>query len=140
SVIKVKDDAGDYWTVFGGLNEGDKPLVENVHISNLRIDQNPSGNTTCNIDATRTDTIYWRQNGISLFNYKNIVIDHVHFDPTPAVNAITLNRLTGTNARITNCYFNFVMGKGNGTYDNSTIYVNGRNHVIANNVFYSELG
>lgn len=134
SVIKIKDNAGDYGMMFSA-NSG-SPLKD-VRISHLRIDQNPSGNQTCNIDRSRTDTHYW-QFVIGLYNYENIVIDNVVFDPTCGINTITLNKETAKNAIITNCRFNFVMAKGNGVYDNSAIYLNGRSHTVSNCLFYAD--
>lgn len=133
SIIKIKDNAGDYGMLFSA-NSG-QPL-KNVRISHLLIDQNPKGNQTCNIDRARTDSHYW-QFVIGLYNYENIVIDNVTFDPTCGINTITLNKVTAKNATITNCRLNFVMAKGNGVYDNSAIYINGRSHTVSNCLFYA---
>ncbi|MDF2662767.1 MAG: hypothetical protein K0Q94_5558, partial [Paenibacillus sp.] len=137
SVIKVKDNAGDYGMIFGS-NNSSVPL-KNVRISNLRVDQNPQGNQTCNIDSSRTDSYYW-QFVVGLYNYESIVIDNVTFDPTCGINTITLNNINAKNATITNCRFNFVMAKGDGTYDNSAIYLNGRSHTVSNCLFYAAPG
>lgn len=133
SIIKIKDNAGDYGMLFSA-NSG-QPL-KNVRISHLLIDQNPKGNQTCYIDRERTDSHYW-QFVIGLYNYENIVVDNVTFDPTCGINTITLNKVTAKNATITNCRFNFVMAKGNGVYDNSAIYINGRSHTVSNCIFYA---
>ncbi|WP_158301609.1 glycosyl hydrolase family 28-related protein [Paenibacillus mesophilus] len=137
AVIKVKDNAGDYGMIFGSNNSG-VPL-KNVRISNLRVDQNPQGNQTCNIDSSRTDSYYW-QFVVGLYNYESIVIDNVTFDPTCGINTITLNNINAKNATITNCRFNFVMAKGDGSYDNSAIYLNGRSHTVSNCIFYAVPG
>lgn len=137
SVIKVKDNAGDYGMIFGSNNSG-VPL-KNVRISNMRVDQNPQGNQTCNIDSSRTDSYYW-QFVVGLYNYESIVIDNVTFDPTCGINTITLNNINAKNATITNCRFNFVMANGDGTYDNSAIYLNGRSHTVSNCLFYAAPG
>lgn len=137
STVKVKKDAGDYYTIFGQV--GGSVYVENVRISHLRIDQDPKNNTTCNIDRTNPARYYW-QYSIHLGNYHNIVIDHVIFDEICGINTVKLSNPKSSYATITNCYFNFVMGKGDPEYDNSAIYLNGTNHIVANNVFYCELG
>jgi polygalacturonase len=134
SVIKVKDNAGEYGMIFGSNNSG--VPIKNVRISNLRVDQNPQGNQTCNIDSSRTDSYYW-QFVVGLYNYESIVIDNVTFDPTCGINTITLNNINAKNATITNCRFNFVMAKGDGSYDNSAIYLNGRSHTVSNCIFYA---
>ena len=138
SVIKVKDNAGDYWTVFGHTNTSVR--VENIRISHLRIDQNPQNNPNANIDTKRTDTPYFRQFCIALFNYDNIVVDHVRFDPTCGVNTITINNPACNGVTVTNCYFNFVHAAGDPEYDNSAIYLSGQNHIVANNVFFAAPG
>ncbi|MBD2862859.1 glycosyl hydrolase family 28-related protein [Paenibacillus oceani] len=137
SVIKVKDDAGDYFAIFYGSTS--EPL-RNVRISNLKFDQNPQNNLSCHIDLDRKDTRYFFQFCIISYRYENIAIDNVEFDPTCGVNSISLNSDTGKLASITNCYFNFVIAKGNGTYDNSAIYLNGRNHLVANCLFHAGPG
>ncbi|MDF2718544.1 MAG: hypothetical protein K0R28_5469 [Paenibacillus sp.] len=137
SVIKVKDGAGDYFAIFYGSNSA--PL-RNVRISNLKFDQNPQRNETCNIDLERKDSSYYHQFCIISYSYENIAIDNVHFDPTCGVNSVSLNSDVGKFAAITNCYFNFVMAKGSGNYDNSAVYLNGRNHSVSNCLFYAAPG
>ncbi|PYI50550.1 glycosyl hydrolase family 28-related protein [Paenibacillus flagellatus] len=137
SVIKVKDNAGDYFTIFYGSSSA--PL-KNVRISKLRFDQNPQNNTTCYIDLARKDTVYFYQFCIISYRYENVCIDNVQFDPTCGVNTVSLNSDTGKLAQITDCCFNFVMARGNGTYDNSAVYLNGRNHIVTNCTFYAGPG
>lgn len=137
SVIKVKDNAGDYFAIFYGSTS--EPLRD-VRISNLKFDQNPQNNTSCNIDLERKDTSYYCQFCIISYRYDNVVVDNVQFDPTCGVNSVSLNSDTGSMAAVTNCYFNFVMAKGSGTYDNSAVYLNGRNHLVANNMFFAAPG
>ncbi|WP_158289363.1 glycosyl hydrolase family 28-related protein [Paenibacillus flagellatus] len=137
SVIKVKDNAGDYGMIFGAASSA-TPL-RNVRISNLRVDQNPQNNLSCNINLSRTDSYYW-QFVIALYNYDHIVVDNVTFDPTCGVNTITMNNESAQNATITNCRFNFVKANGDPEYDNSAIYLNGRNHTVSNCLFYAAPG
>lgn len=134
SVIKVKDDAGDYWTIFGGFQGS--PKVSNVRISHLRIDQNVLNNTTCSIDPNRDNNgmkdYYWRQFCIALFDFDNITVEHVRFAPICGVNTITLNNPASKNVRILNCSFEFVQAKAPKYYDNSAVYINCRSHTIQN--------
>ncbi|MBU7317236.1 glycosyl hydrolase family 28-related protein [Paenibacillus oleatilyticus] len=134
SVIKVRNDAGDYWTIFGGFQGS--PKVSNVRISQLRIDQNVLNNTTCSIDPGRdtngTKDFYWRQFCIALFDFDNITIEHVQFAPICGVNTITLNNPACKNVRILNCSFEFVEAKAPKYYDNSAVYINARSHTIQN--------
>ncbi|WP_409340405.1 glycosyl hydrolase family 28-related protein [Paenibacillus sp. MBLB4367] len=142
SVIKVKNNAGDYWTIFGTMNPA-SARVENVRIAHLCIDQNVDNNTSCGIDPAKdaAGNYYWRQFCIALYDYENIVIDHVRFDPTCGVNTITLNKPTCQKATITDCEFRFVHAKGTSTanYDNSAVYLNGTNHTVMNCKFYAAI-
>ncbi|TMV52146.1 hypothetical protein FE783_04165 [Paenibacillus mesophilus] len=137
SVIKVKDDAGDYWTIIGNFQTW--PKVSNVSIRGLRFDQNPSGNTTCNIDHRRTD-YYWTQYCIGLFDYENIVIENCTFDPICGWNTVVLNNAQSKNATVNNCTFHFVHARGFDGYDNSAVYMNGSNHTVTNCRFYAAPG
>ncbi|MFC3772639.1 glycosyl hydrolase family 28-related protein [Paenibacillus sp. GCM10012303] len=137
SVIKVKDDAGDYWTIIGNFQTW--PKVSNVSIRGLKFDQNPSGNTTCNIDHRRTD-YYWTQFCISLFDYENIEIEDCTFDPICGWNTVVLNNAASRNAIVNNCTFRFVHARGFDGYDNSAVYMNGWSHVVTNCRFYAAPG
>lgn len=137
SVIKVKDNAGDYWTIIGNFQTW--PKVSNVSIRGLRFDQNPSGNTTCNIDHRRTD-YYWTQYCIGLFDYENIVIDNCTFDPICGWNTVVLNNAQSKHATVNNCTFNFVHARGFDGYDNSAVYMNGSHHTVTNCRFYAAPG
>ncbi|GAA3413031.1 glycosyl hydrolase family 28-related protein [Paenibacillus hodogayensis] len=137
SVIKVKDDAGDYWTIIGNFQTW--PKVSNVSIRGLRFDQNPSGNTTCSIDHRRTD-YYWTQFCISLFDYENIEVSDCTFDPICGWNTVVLNNPQSKNAVVRNCTFNFVHARGFDGYDNSAVYMNGKSHTVTNCRFYAAPG
>ncbi|WP_171906861.1 glycosyl hydrolase family 28-related protein [Jiangella alba] len=140
SVLKVKDNAGDYWVILGGFWGED--IVRDVSISHLKIDQNVAANTSCFINGPATQPgrdatgdLWWRQFCIGLFNYDNIEVDHVTFAPTCGVNSVVINNYQCRNARISNCVFDFVKAKGDRNYDNSAIYVNGVAHTITGNRF-----
>ncbi|WP_176706583.1 right-handed parallel beta-helix repeat-containing protein [Paenibacillus hemerocallicola] len=137
SVIKVKDDAGDYWTIIGNFQTW--PKVSNVSIRGLRFDQNPTGNTTCNIDHRRTD-YYWTQYCISLFDYENIVVEDCLFDPICGWNTVVLNNPASVGASVNNCTFHFVHARGYDGYDNSAVYMNGKRHTVTNCRFYAAPG
>ncbi|MEF3304938.1 glycosyl hydrolase family 28-related protein [Paenibacillus sp. GYB003] len=137
SVIRVKDDAGDYWTIIGNFQTW--PKVSNVSIRGLRFDQNPSGNTTCNIDHRRTD-FYWTQFCISLFDYENIVVSDCTFDPICGWNTVVLNNAQSKNAVVRDCSFRFVHARGFDGYDNSAVYMNGKSHTVTNCRFYAAPG
>ncbi|RAV19420.1 glycosyl hydrolase family 28-related protein [Paenibacillus contaminans] len=138
SIIKVKDNAGDYWTIFGDFQTW--PNVKNVKIRGLKFDQNPQNNLTCNIDLSRTDTYYWAQFCISLFDYDNILVEDCIFDPICGMNTVIMNNANSKNASVNNCQFNFVAAKGAPNYDNSAVYMNGRRHTVTNCKFYAAPG
>lgn len=138
SVIKVKDNAGDYWTIFGDFQTW--PNVRDVKIRGLKFDQNPQNNLTCNIDLNRTDTYYWAQFCISLFDYDNILVEDCIFDPICGMNTVIMNNANSKNASVNNCQFNFVAAKGAPNYDNSAVYMNGRRHTVTNCKFYAAPG
>ena len=140
SCLKIKDDAGDYFTVFGQLNNGPKDTLRGVTIRNLRIDQNPKGNTTCNISKSNPNP-YHRQHVFSFYNFENITIEHVSFHPTTSMNTITLNKRTARFANVKNCFFNFERGKSTDKkYDNSAIYFQCFEHMAIGNQFTTKVG
>ncbi len=139
AVIKVADDTGNFGHIFGpeyqyGKQE-DAPCIENFMISNITIDCNAEGNTTASVDYSiyeNSQVVIW------LRNYDNVKIDSVQFDSCTGVNTIILGE-PGKNSYIQNCYFRFAQPVNSADYDNSCIYNCGRNQVMVNNIFYSEL-
>jgi pectate lyase-like protein len=135
TVIRVKENAGDYETIFGAAT--DTTHVENVSIRSLAIDQNPNGNRTCNIhtgDKARA------QFAIAFFDFKNITVDGVRFDPATGINTITLNGAKAEGARVSNCYFRFVQGATTSpSYDNSAVYLECMDHQAIGNTFVADI-
>lgn len=134
SVIKVKNDAGDYQKIFGQANPS--TLVENITFRDLTIDQNATGNTTCDIAIGSTRA----QFAISFATSKHILIQNCRFDPCTGVNTISINAPAAEDARIINCYFHFVRGVSSTDYDNSTIYFTCANHAAIGNIFKADVG
>lgn len=137
SVLKVMDDAGDYESVFG-QEDAPATTVSNFRLTNLRIDQNASGNTTSNIQAGGIVGI--RQCVVKFVDFDGIYVDRVIFDKCIGVNTIHLNGNGAKNTVVSNCVFNFdgnALGATAG-YDNSAIYFDCENHSAFGNVFNAE--
>ncbi|MBV9646904.1 MAG: hypothetical protein JO043_05530, partial [Candidatus Eremiobacteraeota bacterium] len=128
SVLRVKDDAGQYNFIFV-QHPG---TLSNVALRRLRFDQNPAGNRTSNINAL-TDA----ENVVQVYDFDNLVIDKVSFDPEPGVQAVVA---AGPRAprrlSITNSLFRFVRGKSDDRYyDNSSVYSEAAGVLILGNRF-----
>ncbi|MBV8532025.1 MAG: hypothetical protein JO104_11975 [Candidatus Eremiobacteraeota bacterium] len=128
SVIHVADDAGQYNFIFG-QHPG---RLHDVAFRDLRIDQNPAGNRTANINP-QTDA----ENVIQLYSFDGLDIENVSFDPEPGIQAIVAagpNRPSGLN--VTRCFFRFVRGSSsNPNYDESTVYAEAGQVRIRDNLF-----
>lgn len=134
AIIRVKDNAGDYETIFGP--ETNNTYIENVSISNLTIDQNAKNNTTCNIAVADNGS---RQYAIAIYRFKDVIVDNVRFDSICGINAVTLNGDGSKFAVVRDCFFRFSRGKGQANYDNSAVYFNCENHAAIGNVFLAEI-
>ncbi|WJH33910.1 hypothetical protein N6H14_28645 [Paenibacillus sp. CC-CFT747] len=137
STLKVIDNPGNYFAV---LTSSSSSVLQDVRISRLRIDQNPSNNPTSNIDtANPPPGGNYYQFAVISYNYENIVIEDVRFDPCCGVNAVSFNNVACRGATVSQCYFRFVRAAGSPTYDNTSIYINGWNHTVVDNQFYSDV-
>lgn len=131
AIIKVKNNDGDYQLLF---NNHTIP-INNVVFRNLTIDQNPVGNTTCNVlyatPATHQVTIYFNKPS-------NVVVEDCSFIYT-GVNCLfmTGNNVEGSNRFV--CRRNtFLFIPANSTDDNfdtSTIIAQTANDTITYNTF-----
>lgn len=135
SVLKVKNDAGDYLTVFGAPQSTSK-YVENVKFQYLRFDQNPAGNTT---GYLKSGVAGVGQHMIAFYSFYNVTVDNVHFDPISGVNTVVLNGPTAKKATVTNNKFKFVRGRGAYRYDNSAVYLNCEDQILTGNTFTADL-
>lgn len=142
SCIKVGDDVTDYWTIFGN-KRGNAEWVENVKISDIRIDQNVERPADYKIGYGFHDHEYWRQFCIGIFRFNNIVIERVDFDPTCAVNSVTINHgdyEASQDVVIRDCFVRFKRGKGDPDYDNSAFYLHAHRHQATGNRFVATVG
>lgn len=124
--VKVKNNAGNYQAVFAEYSTAS----EYITFLNLTIDQNASGNTTCNV----TPNVLTRALTALYFTGSNITVDGVVVLEGPGVNTFSLNGATATQLVIRNCEIRFVEGTSTtSAYDNSAIYINGTNYQVVNN-------
>jgi Pectate lyase superfamily protein/Right handed beta helix region len=134
SILKVKDDVGDYGAVFQAATP--TTYVEHVRFRDFRVDQNPSGNTIADINRD----IERRQDVIALFNFSDVVVERIAFDPFCGANAVNLNGPETNVARVTGCYFRFERGASTTPfYDTSAIYLDCANHIVDGCIFEAEL-
>src|SRR5699024_3441444 len=118
-------------------NNDPEEVLENILIRDLKIDQNSTGNTTCDIGGQ----VLRRQHVFSFYNFENVTVDNVEFNPTTSMNTITMNKRTAKLATVRNCKFNFIRGKTTDpNYDNSAIYFQCFQHIATGNQFNTEVG
>ncbi|KWW17965.1 hypothetical protein AS888_20865 [Peribacillus simplex] len=132
--VKVKDNAGDYETIFGAATNGTQ--VKNVHFRGFKIDQNPKANITSKITIGTANT---SQFAISFQNFKNITVKDVKFDKCSGVNTVLLSGRGCRDASVKDCEFYFAKPLNHANYDNSAIYFNCEHHQASGNKFYADL-
>jgi hypothetical protein len=130
SVLKVRDNAGDYRSLFG---QGGF-FVKNVVFRDLRIDQNATGNQTCDvrIGGQRPQFVF------DFVQVDGLLIERVIVDEASGVNTVFANGVRVTNVQVVDSRFRFVAARtldASGTYDNSAIYLHGRDWLVSRNIF-----
>lgn len=124
--VKVADDAGNYQAVFAEYNTA----VENVQFLGFTIDQNASGNTTCNV----TPNVLARALTALYFTGPTISVRNMTILETPGVNTFSLNGVSATDIVVDGNTIRFVEGTSTTSlYDNSAIYINATNWQVTNN-------
>ena len=103
------------------------------------MDQNPTGNQAADIQETGGI-----QNVLQFYNFKNLTVQSVHFDPEPGIQAIVLSGPTATGVTIEDCFFRFVRGRSSPTpkrkhYDHSSIFTEASQVRMRHNVFQADL-
>ncbi|MEI7837688.1 MAG: Hsp70 family protein [Planctomycetota bacterium] len=132
TVLRVPDDYGDFFSVFGGQATSDT-FLRGLTLKNFKLDLNPAGygGTPDGGDACAGAIIAWKNADCTVDNLTIIYgsVDCVDFN-APADESY--------NAVIQNCRMLFVRATGAPDYDSSAIYVEGYNHVIRNNWLTSD--
>lgn len=124
--MKVANNTGDYPWIFNA----DTPY-SNFGMDGLLIDQNATGNTTCNISGTNR----W-QYIFNLTSFTNVVIKNCYFK------YCGVNCIAGTSQskrlKIINNVFEWTHGTSSSpNYDNSTIYADVIDYQILGNQFFA---
>ena len=133
SVLKVKDGAGSYASIFAAPAQ---VLISNVVIKDFRIDQNPAGNSVQPGNET-LHVINLAVIGGGASGVSRITVSGMFFDPIHAVHAIHAENRTDLWATITKNYFNFQRSPGTTQYNNAAIYLEGSQQVVTSNTFVS---
>jgi hypothetical protein len=134
SVLKVKAGVGSYRALFSNHPTAASE-VENVVISDLRVDQN-CGASKGDVRPVRED----RNSAMIYLAYggKNLTVERVRFDPVCGVNSVTLNAPTARNLVVRDNYFRFVKGPSSEkSYDSTAVYLHGKGLSATGNVFES---
>jgi hypothetical protein len=137
--IKVLSSTGNYKTIFQSQSGA---LLNNIHIDNIIFDQNPSGNTGCDVDPNQPTTVQWvfyfpTIPGVAALD--NIKITNCEFNPTSAYNSIAIAGGNATNIVIDNCKFNFIRAHSTTGYDVSSIFVDAIGYHITNNLLITTI-
>jgi hypothetical protein len=134
SVLKVKAGVGSYRALFSNHPTASSE-VENVVISDLRVDQNcgASGGDVRPLGEDRNSAMVYLAYG-----GKNLTVERVRFDPVCGVNTVTLNAPTARNLVVRDNYFRFVKGPSSErSYDSTAVYLHGKGMAAVGNVFES---
>ena len=136
TVLKVKDGVGSYRALFSN-HPTPAIAVENVVISDLRVDQNcaaSGGDVRTGGDEGNHFTFYLAWAG------RNITIERVRFDAICGVQTLMLVSTEGSNLVVRDSYFRFAKGPTtdpSGSYDNTAVYVHAKGTSVTGNVFES---
>jgi hypothetical protein len=130
SVVKVADLAGNYSALFGASGD-----INYLTLRDFRVDQNPSGNHFVDVDENSGNSQVILRVDVG----RNVTVQGMAFDED-GVNGIVLTGHNSDGAIINDCQFHFVRARSAGwfgqplVYDHSSIYVDGADQVIRNNV------
>jgi hypothetical protein len=141
TIIKVKDNVGDFLALFGGWNSGGYPVIFNSFaLRNLKVDLNPSGYggdpsgdypVGSNPNAMASAIVLGQFNGIAIEG-----VDFIY----GSVNCINLAGYAATaqNAIVIGSTFQF-QPVGTGAYDHCGLYFECINQFAIDNVFAGQI-
>lgn len=133
SIIKVRDDAGNFQQVLSSPTNGS--FVENIIIEDLTFDNNIENNIS-SVIGTETAT---KQYTISLRNFRNVKINRVKFLGS-GTNTVILGSFTERSkyASVLDCHFEFKKRPGQVTFDNTMLYTNCYHVNLSGNTFEAD--
>ena len=130
--IKVASTAGDYDVIFAPGTPS--TIVRDFTLENISIDQNADANSNSTIGSVSGHA----QSILRIFAGSDITVRNVKASVS-GVNSIDVNGVNVSGIVITANYFVFHKRPLQPAFDNSTIYIDGTNYTVSNNVFSSTL-
>jgi hypothetical protein len=130
--IKVASGAGDYDVIFAPSTPS--TTVHDFTLADISIDQNANANSTSTISSASGHA----QAILRIFVGSNITVRNVKASVS-GVNSIDVNGVNVSGIVINANHFVFHKRTAQPTFDNSTIYIDGTNYTVSNNVFSSTL-
>ncbi len=134
SFIKLADNVGNFDSMVGSFPSFEK--MDNVQIKNLCFDANGAQNPT-NQDLL---TNQGSRNIVRVFIGKNYLIENCRFTNHKGIWSVVFNGLTSDVVIRNNEFTNIGDKDPANDWDHSTIYTNGNNFLIENNLFSSISG
>ncbi|GEM_PF-2883039 len=132
SVLKIKDHLGDWQRLLSPRTlEGS---VENFTVEDLAFDSNILNNPESLINEKKNQSY---QTFVHITSGKNLTVRRCRFAPYSGVWAVSFDGQTIDTCAVTDSYFQFVMRDANPDYDNSAVYIEGKNYVFSGNTFES---
>ncbi|MHB8644410.1 MAG: glycosyl hydrolase family 28-related protein [Thermomicrobiales bacterium] len=132
SVLKIKAHLGDWQRLLSPRDLSES--VENFAVEDLAFDANILNNSESVISETKNQTY---QTFVHVTSGKNLTVRRCRFAPYSGVWAVSFEGQAVDTCAVTDSYFQFVMRDGNPDYDNSAVYVEGKNYVFSGNTFTS---
>jgi len=147
SVLRIHPQTGDYFTIFS--YPPDATALSNVRLKDFTVNQgdNMDGNifNGCPSYQNRSLCAQYVVFAQAVPNappvaVSDITISGMYFDKVTGAAAINLGTDGDLRATVTDNYFHFVHGHSTQTeYDNSTVYLEGSQHIVNGNTFVSTL-
>jgi len=130
--IKVANTTGNYNVIFAPSTPS--TIVSNFTLEDISIDQNANGNSASTISSASGQA----QTILQVFAGSNITVRDVKASVS-GVNSIDINGVNISGIVVTGNYFVFHKQPAQPAFDNSTIYIDGTNFTVSQNVFSSTL-
>jgi len=130
--IQVASGAGDDNTIFAPSTPSTN--VSNFTLEDITIDQNADANSTSTIGSAAGHA----QSILQIFAGSNITVRNIKASVS-GVNSIDINGVSVSGVVVTANHFVFHKQPAQPAFDNSTIYIDGTNFTVSDNLFSSTL-
>lgn len=134
-VLKVKDNNGNYKTIFGGT--GLNTDLSNLIIENLTIDQNSTGNPVSDVSSLLVEGT--QRFCVYVGAGSNITVRQCKFKNVDGLNTLYIGSSSMKDVRVEDCEFDLV-GSSPAWHDHSTIYLSCDGSTVSRNKFRGILG